>query len=210
MGQISLIEIRNFVWQAKIKSVWHNGVQAPLRFFFLPKNPLLSHFTNKKLFQWHLVCHAVLSITLVFRHCLRSVKVLNCCSDHKKFQKSISIFDKNQKSNAKSHKICKPKWRKLKNQSFLTQKTKKTNLKLAKTAKPKIPNALLLIEEWYVPLASLCPWQHDTTLLNTAVKVTTWSFGKNSQMDLHSTVSPRLYFGILCNISNFHWNIFIF
>ena len=89
-------------------------------------------------------------------------------------------------------------------------KNQKTNLKLAKTAKPKIPNSLLLIEEWYVPLASFCPWQHDTTLLNTAVKVTTWSFGGNSQMDLHSTVSPRLYFGILCNISNFHWNILIF
>ena len=99
-------------------------------------------------------------------------------------------------------KIEKPK--------FFDTKNQKTNLKLAKTAKPKIPNALLLIEEWYVPLASFCPWQHDTTLLNTAVKVTTWSFGENSQMDLRSTVSPRLYFGILCNISNFHWNILIF
>ena len=46
-------------------------------------------------------------------------------------------------------KIEKPK--------FYDTKNQKTNLKLAKTAKPKIPNALLLIEEWYVPLASFCP-----------------------------------------------------
>ena len=147
--------------------------------FFFAQKHLLSYFTNKKLFQWHLVCHAVLSITLVFRHCLRSVEVLNCCSDHKKIPKTICILDKNRKSNAKPHKICKPKWRKLKNQSFLTQKLKDQS-KISQNCKTKNPNALLLIEEWYIPLASFCPWKHDTILLNTAVKVTTWSLGEKT------------------------------
>ena len=146
----------------------------------------------------------------MFCSCLRSVEVVNCCSDHKKFQKPICTFDENQKSNAKLHKIHKPKWIKWKNQSFLKQKPENQS-KLSQNCKTKNPNALLLIEEWYIPLASFCPWQHDTTLLNTAVKVTTWSFGENnSQMDLHSIVSPRVYFGMLCSILNFHWKYFNF
>ena len=32
-----LIKIRNVVWQAKIKSAWHNEAQAPLA-VFLPQN----------------------------------------------------------------------------------------------------------------------------------------------------------------------------
>ena len=93
---------------------------------------------------------------------------------------------------------------------FFRQKPENQS-KLSQNCKTKNPNALLLMEEWYIPLASFCPWQHDTTLLNTAVKVTTWSFGENnSQMDLHSIVSPRVYFGMLCNILNCHWKYFNF
>ena len=55
-----------------------------------------------------------------------------------------------------------------------------------KTKNPQCPSP-----DWRI--ASFCPWQHDTTLLNTAVKVTTWSFGENSQMDLHSSVTQTLF-----------------
>ena len=34
MDWIMSTEIRNFAWLPKIKSVWHNGVQAPLGVFF--------------------------------------------------------------------------------------------------------------------------------------------------------------------------------
>ena len=86
---------------------------------------------------------------------------------------------------------------------YFWHKNQKTNLKKAKT---KNPNAHLLIEEWYIPLACLHPRWHYTTLLDTAVKVTTWSFvAKNFQMGLLSIMSHTLCFGLLCSISNFHW-----
>ena len=34
-----------------------------------------------------------------------------------------------------------------------------------------------LKNDMYLDLSCLCPWWHFTTLLNTAVKMTTWSFG---------------------------------
>ena len=36
--------VRNFARQAEIKSAWHNGAQAPLEVFFLPKKTLYSNF----------------------------------------------------------------------------------------------------------------------------------------------------------------------
>ena len=44
----------------------------------------------------------------------------------------------------------------------------------------------------YLPLACLSPWRHYTTLIDTAVKVTTWGLGikKNFQWGLHHTISP--------------------
>ena len=64
---------------------------------------------------------------------------------------------------------------------------------------------LTLMIKWYIPLACLHPWWHYTTLLDTAVKVTKWGFWvkKNSQRDLHSILSHRIYFDLSCKNSNF-------
>ena len=45
--------------------------------------------TTEKLFSWHLVCHAFLSITFAFRSCSRSVEVLYCWSDRRQTGKSL-------------------------------------------------------------------------------------------------------------------------
>ena len=45
-----------------------------------PYGYLLRYFTYKKLFWWHLDCHAFLSITFTFCCYSRTVEVHNCCS----------------------------------------------------------------------------------------------------------------------------------
>ena len=58
MDWIMSTEIRNFAWLPKIKSVWHNGVQAPLGvFFFVHSKSDYMEFWGKK---WACTpfCHA--------------------------------------------------------------------------------------------------------------------------------------------------------
>ena len=42
-----LTKIRNHVWQAKIRSAWHNRLKAPLEVFFGPKPLWLDHRSKK-------------------------------------------------------------------------------------------------------------------------------------------------------------------
>ena len=46
---------------------------------------------NQKLFQQHLVSHAFLSITFVFRGCLRLVEAFNCHSDWRQTRRNLEI-----------------------------------------------------------------------------------------------------------------------
>ena len=46
---------------------------------------------NQKLFQQHLVSHAFLSITFVFRSCLRLVEAFNCHSDWRQTRRNLEI-----------------------------------------------------------------------------------------------------------------------
>ena len=56
--------------------------------------------------------------------------------------------------------------------------------------------------KWFVPLACLCPWWHYTKLLDTAVKVTTWSFGAK-KLPVGPTYAP------LCH-SDFYFEVIWF
>ena len=58
----------------------------------------------------------------------------------------------------------------------------------------------------YLPFACLSPWRHYISLIDTAVKVTTWGLGikKNSQCGLRLTISCRLYFGLSRNCKQFY------
>ena len=49
----------------------------------------LWYSTNKKLFQWHLVCHTFLSISFAFHGCSRSVEVLKLLLRSKTNQKNL-------------------------------------------------------------------------------------------------------------------------
>lgn len=62
MDWIMSTEIRNFAWLPRIKSVWHNGVQAPLGvFFFCTQQKWLHGVLGQKM-----GLHSILSCRLSF------------------------------------------------------------------------------------------------------------------------------------------------
>ena len=58
MDWIMSTEIRNFAWLPKIKSVWHNGVQAPLGVFFFCTQQKWLHGVLGKQWACTPFCHA--------------------------------------------------------------------------------------------------------------------------------------------------------
>lgn len=117
-----------------------------------------------------------------------------------KLLKTCLCFWWKLKTNAKPHKIHKAKGTaKPQNQSLLAQKLK-NQYQIAKKI-PMPPS--LLKNDLYLSLAFI--HGGTTQLLDTVLKVTTWSSGAKKLSN-----GPAFYLGLLRDISNFHWEYFNF